>query len=220
MVKSKTRVEKIVANLQLQGVAKDCFTSWKKALVSYQKTSKLPDTMAKQARLARQYTKLEELSWDFIRLTGYKQSVRDAMIWEIMGRGNSPAIAPVQLRVGLGSSTVSLAEYEQDLGLQALGLPLHIVIETNTTIEEVKQFLSTNKRQVNQLLRTRKLGTFEPLRVERDKLILEYGKKGMQSDEIAAEIDSQPKFSALHGEDGISIATVDKVLQRKAKQHA
>lgn len=216
MVKNGTRVEKIVSNMLLQGDAQECFRNWKKALVAYQKASK-PDSKTKPAKLDSLRTDFEKWSWEFVRLTDSKPSVRDAMISGIVKPGSLTAIEPIRLRMGLDGSTFSLTEYENEAGLQALHPPLHIVVETNTTVAEIKQFLAANKKQIDALLNTRKVGTLSPLRVERDKLIKKYAKLGMAADEIAVEIDSEQKFKPLHGEDGITVAAVEKVIQRKAK---
>lgn len=217
MVNKKTRAEMIIGNMLLQGEAEACLINWKNALAKYQKAHKLPDTKTKAAKLVRLRSEFEKLSWEFVRLTGNKQSVRDAMIWELGEHDNPPPPAPIQLKIGLSDRTISVAEYQENAELQALYLPLHIIVETNTTIEEIKQFLATNKKQINQLLHTRKPGTLEPLRVERDKAIQKYAKQGMAVDDIADEIDSEPKFKSLHDEEGISFAAVEKVIQRKAK---
>ncbi len=212
-----TRVEMIVSNMLLQGDAQDCLTNWKRTLVAYQKAAK-PEAKTKPAELEQLRVEFEKLSWDFVRLTGYKQSIRDAMIWELGGKDNPSPSTPVELKMGFGNKVVSVAEYDASPKMQALHLPLHIVAEPNTTIEELKQFLTANKKQINQLLTTQKIGTLEPLRVERDKAIKKYAAQGMPADEIALEIDSEVRFGSLHSEDGISIATVEKVLQRKVKR--
>lgn len=217
MANKKTRLEMIVSNKLLQGDVQDCFTNWKKALAAYQAATKR-GAKTEPEELVRLRNKFEKLSWDFVLLTGHKKSVRDAMIWEL-GRKDNPVSTskPIQLKMGLNNEVVSVAEYDSTPKMQALHLPLHIIVEPNTTVEEIKQFLAANKQQINQLLATQKVGTLEPLRVERDKAIRGYAAQGMRADEIAVEIELEQRFEPLYGKEGISVATVEKVIQRNTK---
>ncbi len=217
MVKNISRVETIVGNMLLEGVAKDCFDEWKKILARYQKTLDLPDTKAKVSKLAKQYSKLVEVSWNFIHLTGNKQSVRDAMIWELSKHDNPPLSNQIELMMGLGSHTIAISEYKKDVELKALRLPMHIVVETNTTIEEIKLFIKEHKSTISELLATKRVVSHDPLYVERDKLIVKLARQGISNEDICSEIDDDGRFTALHGVDGVLPETVSKVIQRKAK---
>lgn len=207
------RQQKLLNKLTAEGEASQTLRDWQDAVRSLQSIAGSPDSPRKAEQLSEAHSEVMRLSNRFVILTSQKQSIRNAVVDRGVGTGDVSIQSPISLVMGDG---VDPEEYlRQKPGIH---LPLHIVVEPNTSPEEIKTFMQENRARIKKLLYTENVTPRDSLVIERDNFIIQFASDGMSIEDIAVEIDSLPKFRKLHGVDGISLDVVSKVIQRKAQR--
>ncbi len=207
---NKPRSQVIADNTKLTTEVAEKFEQWQTGLKAYQaKAAKDPDS----DELQELNKNLTELSYELLSLLGEKSSVRSRLISEFLGKkptNDAPVSLKVQTLIGLASidkqETTPLLEGLQDL---------HIVVEPNTTIEEIKGFIDANADKIKDFLQTERVVPLNPLITARDKHIVELYNQGMSYTDIEAEIELDKRFtSTLDANGEITVDAIKQVLRR------